>query len=183
MLHLLIVVWFRMSANEFMEISPISFLQGLVYLLLFCDLWFILIWLEFKQDDKYESIWILLHTDIQSEQHHALMMLYFSSVYLWLLYKNSDSIGVWLCQWVFNSLHWSQCVCFMPIPNCFCYHSFVAYVKIRTSDISNRTFIPQGCFRYCLYVCVCVTYEAENSLFKICEVFWQRLHWICILFC
>ena len=32
--------------------------------------------LIFVQGDKYESIWILLHADIQLDQHHLIKMLF-----------------------------------------------------------------------------------------------------------
>jgi hypothetical protein len=41
--------------------------------------------LSFMKVDKYEPIFIFLHTDIQLDKNHLLMMLYFSIVYFWLL--------------------------------------------------------------------------------------------------
>ena len=49
---------------------------------------------------NYGSIYILLHADIESEQHQLLKMLYV------LIIKNQVSIGVWIYQ--FDSI--DQCV-------------------------------------------------------------------------
>jgi hypothetical protein len=46
--------------------------------------------LSFVQGDKYESVYILLHTDIQFDQHHLLKTLFFSIVYFWFLYEKLD---------------------------------------------------------------------------------------------
>ena len=45
--------------------------------------------LNFVQGDKYGSICILLHADIQCEKASFVEVAIFSTVYLWLLYKVS----------------------------------------------------------------------------------------------
>lgn len=43
----------------------------------------------FVQGDKYGSVCILLHADIQNDQGHLLKVLSFINMYFWLLYQNS----------------------------------------------------------------------------------------------
>jgi hypothetical protein len=52
--------------------------------------------LSFVQGDKYRFTFILLHADIQLEQHHLLKMLCFSLYGFGLLVKNQVSIYIWL---------------------------------------------------------------------------------------
>jgi hypothetical protein len=59
--------------------------------------------LRFVQGDKYASISILLHTDIQLDQYYLLKILTFIE-WLWLLYQNQVYIGVWVYFWAFNSI-------------------------------------------------------------------------------
>ena len=59
--------------------------------------------LSFVQGDKYGSICILLHADIQLDQHHLLKMLsFFHYMVLTFFVKNQVSIGVWIYFSVFN---------------------------------------------------------------------------------
>jgi hypothetical protein len=46
--------------------------------------------LRFVQGDKYGSVFIFLHTDCQLDLHHLLKILFFFTVYLWLLCQRSS---------------------------------------------------------------------------------------------
>jgi hypothetical protein len=49
--------------------------------------------MNYVQGNEYGSISIPLHKDVQFNQHHLINMLFFPSVYFWLLYLKA-SIGV-----------------------------------------------------------------------------------------
>ena len=60
--------------------------------------------LSFVQGDKYGSVYILLHVDIQLD--HLLKMLSFFPLYGSDLYvKNELSLSVWVYFRAFNSIH------------------------------------------------------------------------------
>lgn len=54
-------------------------LSDILYLVVCCDLWSTLTWIFF-QADRCGSICILLHADIQIDQHHLMKILSFSTV-------------------------------------------------------------------------------------------------------
>jgi hypothetical protein len=59
--------------------------------------------LSFVQGDKYGSICIPLHSDLQLSQHHLMKMFSLSHSVVWLLFKKSTMprcVGLFLC--VFN---------------------------------------------------------------------------------
>jgi hypothetical protein len=61
--------------------------------------------LSFVQGDKYGSIFILLHTDYQLDQHYLLKMFSFFPLHVFGFFvKDKLSIGMWVYFWVFHSI-------------------------------------------------------------------------------
>ena len=76
------------------------------------------LYLSFVQGDKYGSICILLHADIQLDQHQLFKMLSFSIVWFWLVkYQVSMSVSVYF--WVFNSIQLIKMSVSVPKPCSF----------------------------------------------------------------
>ena len=68
--------------------------------------------LNFVQGDRYGSICILLHADIQ---HHLFKILSFYCI-VWLLFKIHVSIGLWVYFWVFSLIPFISIPVLMAIP-------------------------------------------------------------------
>ena len=64
----------------------------------------ILLDLSFVQGNKYGSIFILLHTDSQLEQHRLLKMLSFFFFHCIFGTKIQVTVSEWFYFWVFNSI-------------------------------------------------------------------------------
>lgn len=65
--------------------------------------------LSFVQNERYGSIYIILHADLQFDQHHLRKILPFSSMHIWILYqKLCLHIGVELC--LCFQFQWSTCL-------------------------------------------------------------------------
>jgi len=78
--------------------------------------------LGFVQGDKHGSICILLHADLQLNQHHLLKMLSFVLLDGFSSFvKDQVTIGVWVHFWVFNSVPLIYLPVTVPIP-CSFYH-------------------------------------------------------------
>ena len=102
--------------------------------------------LSFEQGDKYRSICILLHVDIQLDQHPLLKILplIFHIVWFWLLCQN-PRVHRWVCLFLilqFNLI--DQChACFYTtqlLSLCDHYCSAVQ-IEIMNSDSSQSCFI------------------------------------------
>ena len=97
--------------------------------------------LSFVHGDRYGSIFILLHVDIQLCQHHLLNFLSF--FHLIAFASLSKIIYLKMCGLISgSSIHWSY---LMPIPGCFQYCSSVVEFEIRDFDASRSPFIVQDC--------------------------------------
>jgi hypothetical protein len=92
-------------------------------------------------DDKYGSICILLHADIQLEQHYLLKMHYFFTVCFGLCCQKSF---VHRCMSLFLGFQFYSIdlpVCFMPIAcGYFYYYCFLVQFEIRNGDFSRNYF-------------------------------------------
>ena len=104
--------------------------------------------LSFVQGDKYGSICILLHADIQLDQHHLLKMLsFFHCMVLASLSKSQVSVGVWDSFWVFNLILFHPSVS-IQIPCSFYHYCSIVQLKVRNGDISRDSFIIQDSSSY-----------------------------------
>ena len=89
--------------------------------------------LSFVHGDRYESICILLHVDIQLCQHHFLEMLsFFHCIILFSLLKIRCSY-VWINIGVFNLIPLVLLFVFVPIPSCF--HGCNSITKLDVSHV------------------------------------------------
>ena len=105
--------------------------------------------LSFVHGDRYASIFILLHVDIQLRQHHLLNMLFIHLIFFASLSKISSSKVCGLISGSAIQFHWSSCLFLcQPTPGCFKYYSFVVEFKVRDCDASRSSFIVQDCFGY-----------------------------------
>jgi hypothetical protein len=76
--------------------------------------------MSFVWGEKYASICILLHVDIQLDQHHLLKILsFFNYMVLTSFSKKQTSIGVWIYFWVFDSIPLITMSDSVPIPCSF----------------------------------------------------------------
>jgi hypothetical protein len=94
---------------------------------------------SFAQGDKYECICILLHADIQFDQHHFWKMLY-EHLYFWLFSQKSGvqrHVDLCLCL-QFNFIY--QPVFFMPILCDLYYCSSVVQLEIGNGETSSRFY-------------------------------------------
>ena len=95
--------------------------------------------LSFVQRNKYGSIWILLHSDIQFDHHHLLKKLSFFPVCIFGFFvKIQVSVSEWNCLGLqFGSID-DISIC-MLIPCCFYYYSSVLVPEIRHGDTSRSS--------------------------------------------
>jgi len=108
--------------------------------------------LSFVYCEKYASICILLHADIQFDQHHLLKIFsFFPNAYFWLLYQNVF-IGVWIYDWVFSWIPLINVSVFIAIPCCFYNYSSIIQPEIRNGDISSSYCIVQYSISYPVFL-------------------------------
>ena len=103
--------------------------------------------LSFVHGDRYGSIFILLHVDIQ---HHLLNMFSFFHLIFFAFFfiKGQVFKDVWIDIWIFYLVPLVLLSVLMPIPGCFQYCSSVAEFEVRDCDASRSSFIAQDCFGY-----------------------------------
>ena len=88
--------------------------------------------MSFVRGDEYETICILLHADIQLDQHYLLKMFSFFPLYGYaFLVKNQDSVGIWVYFRVFCSIPLIILSICLPIPCSFYYYCSVVELEIR----------------------------------------------------
>ena len=112
--------------------------------------WSIWTWVFCRVIHKFylNSIWTLLHEDIELEEHHLLKMF---SLYLCMVLTSLSklvSIGVWVYVWIFNLIPLINLSVSIPISHSFYYYCYVARLEVRESNTSRSSFIVQGCFSY-----------------------------------
>jgi hypothetical protein len=91
---------------------------------------------SFVQGDKYESIFVLLHTDSQLDQHHLFKMLsLFHCIFLVTLdfVKDQVTVSVWFYFWDFNSIPLINVSVSVPIPCSFYHYCSVVKLEVRDS--------------------------------------------------
>jgi len=108
------ILYLRAQANDVLlrKFSPAHTCSRLfptfssISLSVSCFMWRSLFHLDlsFVQGDKNGSICILLHDDLQLNQHHLLGMLFFPLDGFSSFAKDQVTIGVWVHSWVFNSI-------------------------------------------------------------------------------
>ena len=105
------------------RLFPTFSFWGSVQLVLCWGLWYIWTWvLSFVHGDRYGSIWILLHVNIQLCQHNLLKMLSF--FYCTIFTSLSKIRCLLVCGLMSGLWFYFMCpnVCFLPIPTCFYYY-------------------------------------------------------------
>ena len=77
--------------------------------------------LSFVQGDRYGSICILLHADIQLDWHQLLKDAFFFPLCVISVFfiRNQVSRSVWIYVWVFDLIPWTHLSVFMPVPHRF----------------------------------------------------------------
>jgi hypothetical protein len=104
--------------------------------------------LSFVQRYKYGSISILLHLDIQLDQHHLLsFFFFFYCMVLTSLFKNQVTLDVWVYYWVFSLIPLIIFSVFMPMPQSF-YYCPMVLLEFRDGESFRSYFIIQNCFGY-----------------------------------
>jgi hypothetical protein len=101
-----------------------------------------LIHLDFSlvQSGKYGSIFILLHTDSQLDQHHLLKMLsFFHCIFLASLSKIKVSVSFYF--WVCNSIPLINMSVSVPIPCSFYHYCSVVKLEVRDGESPCCSFI------------------------------------------
>jgi len=104
--------------------------------------------LSFVQDDKHGSICILLHVDLQLNQHHLLKMLFFPLDGFSSFVKDQVTIGVCVHFWVFNSIPLINRPVSGPIANRFYHYCSVILLEVRDGDSPRSSFIVEDSFHY-----------------------------------
>jgi len=105
--------------------------------------------LSFVQGDKNRSICILLHVDLQLNQHHLLKMLSFFLLDGFSSFvKDQVIIGVWVNFWVFNSIPLIYLPVSVPISYNFYHYCSVILLEVRDGDSPRSSFIVEYSFRY-----------------------------------
>ena len=104
--------------------------------------------LRFVHGDRYGSIFILLHFDIQLCQHHLLNMFLFLFYIFSFFVKNQGFIGVWIDTQVFDSIPLVLLSVFIPIPGCFQHYRSVVEFEVRDCDASRSSFMLQDYLGY-----------------------------------
>lgn len=103
--------------------------------------------LSFMQDQRYESIYIILHADLQFDQHHLRKILPFSSMHIWILHqKLCLHSGVEFCLWF--QFQWSTCLslsqCHVVLISIALLYSF----EIRNGDKPSSSFLVSAILRF-----------------------------------
>ena len=122
--------------------SPLYLISGSVFYVEVFDPFGV----NFMQVSTYGFICILLHAEIEFDQHHLLKILsFFSSVYFWPLCQIQVSIGVCTYVLVFTSIPLTDVCLYMVCADTmlFCYYSSVVQLEIRDGDTSSSSFINQ----------------------------------------
>ena len=102
--------------------------------------------LSFVRGDRYGSIFILLHVDIQLCQHHLLNMLsVFPFDILCFFVKDQVFEDAWIDIYSVPLVLLSV---LLPIPGCFQYCSSVIEFEVRDCDASRSSFILQDSFMF-----------------------------------
>jgi hypothetical protein len=123
--------------------------------------------LSFMQGDTFGSIFILLHTDCQLDQHHLLKCFLFPLYVFGFFITDKVFIGVWFYFWVFDSILLMHLFVSVPIP-CGLYHyCSVVQLEVRDGDSPRSSFIVENCFVYTGHFIF--LYEVENCSFHVCE--------------
>jgi hypothetical protein len=95
--------------------------------------------------DKYGSICILLHADLQLNQHHLLKMLsFFHSTGFGFFVEDQVSIGVWVYFWVFSFIPLIDLS--VSVPYGFCHYCSVVQFEVRDGNSSRSSFIVENFF-------------------------------------
>ena len=146
--------------------------------------------LSFVQGDKYGSICILLHADIQLDQHHLLKMLsFFHCMVLASLSKyRCPWVYGFVSFWVFDTILLASWLFLYKFHAVFYYYCSVVQLEVRDGDTS----ISRYCIGLLLLSCFFLfLYEVENCSFKVCkelcwnfdgdciesvDCFWQDIH-------
>ena len=122
---------------------------------------------------------MLLHANMQLDQHLLLKMLSFFPVCIYDFFiKKKSNVHMWICVWVFNSLSLVQVSIFMPISCSFYYYSSVVELEIRDGETSSISFIVQdhldilGFLFFNLKLSIVLSKSVKNC----------AGHWICRLF-
>ena len=128
-----------------------------------------LIHMSFVQGEKYESTCILLHADIQLDQHYLLNMLLF---FHWGLFIQNKHVDMCLSLW-FDSI---DQFAFMTIQSEFYYYSCVGQLEILFNlSVFIRMWEIHVYVGFCLtytYVCACVcecshAWESQRSILDV----------------
>ena len=110
--------------------------------------------LIFVHGDRYGTVFIFLHVDIQLCQHHLLSMLSFFPFDVFCFFvKNQMFEGVWINIRVFYSVPLVLLSVFMPKSGCFQYCSSVVEFEVMDCDASRSSFIVQDCCGYPEFFC------------------------------
>jgi len=96
------------------------------------------------QDDKYGSMFILLRTDHQLDQHHLLKMSSFPTVRFDFFVKDQVTIGVWVYFWAFDFIPLVELSVFVPIPCGFYHYCSVVQLEVRDSDSLRSSFTVEN---------------------------------------
>jgi len=108
--------------------------------------------LSFVHGEKYGSIFIVLHTDIQLDQHHLLKMFsFFHCVFLASLSKMKCCICVWFYFWTFHSIPLINLSVSVPISFSFYHYCTVVELEVRDGDSTSHSFIVKNCFCYFMF--------------------------------
>jgi hypothetical protein len=120
-------------------------------------MWSSLIHLDFSfvQGDKNGSVCILLHVDLQLNQHYLLKMLSFSTGWFYLLCQRSADHRGMVYFWVFNSILLIYLPVAVPVP-CSFYHCSVKQFEVRDGDFPRSSFTVKTIFGYLVFLFVCL---------------------------
>jgi hypothetical protein len=128
--------------------------------------------------NMHGCIFILLHADIQSDQHHLLNMVSFFPLHAfsWLLCQNQVFIGMQVYVWVFNFIPLINLSAFMAIPCCFV--TIALWYNLK----QGWWFLLQ-LINYSIFLCVFIwSWKLFlQYLWRIVLGFWWGLCWICRL--
>jgi hypothetical protein len=105
--------------------------------------------LVFQQCDNNESRCILLHADIQLEQHHLLKMLSFFRT-VWFVPSLSKINCPQICVyfWVFNFIPSINLSVSVPIPYSFYHYCSVVQFDVRDGDSTRRILFSRFVFTF-----------------------------------
>ena len=126
--------------------------------------------LSFVHGDRYGTISILLHVDIQFCVHHLLKMLsFFHFIILASFFKNGLFIDIWINIWIFDLIPLVNLSVFMTIPSCFHYCSSLIELDVRDGDASRSSFIVQdwfwlSCFFFHMKLTIVLSRSVKNCV-------------------